>query len=82
MSLFYSYATVKSEIHICSNKHDTGLVGIILPNILVTSVFFCCVALRRRLTRISCIVLAPKAFIPDDSELKGKMRSGLFDCIK
>ena len=24
--LFYSYATAKSDIHICSNKHETGLV--------------------------------------------------------
>ena len=26
MSLFYLYATAKSEIRICSNKHETGLV--------------------------------------------------------
>ena len=26
MCLFYSYANVKIEIHICSNKHETGLV--------------------------------------------------------
>ena len=77
MSLFYSYGTAKSEINICSKNHDTGLVGIILPNILVTSVFFCCVALRRRFTRISCIVLAPKAFIPDDSELKVNIQQNL-----
>ena len=25
-NFFYLYATVKSEIHICSNKHETGLV--------------------------------------------------------
>ena len=24
--LFYLYATAKNEIHICSNKHETGLV--------------------------------------------------------
>ena len=24
--MFYLYATAKSEIHICSNKHETGLV--------------------------------------------------------
>ena len=26
MCLFYLYATAKSEIQICSNKHETGLV--------------------------------------------------------
>ena len=26
MCLFYSYANAKIEIHICSNKHETGLV--------------------------------------------------------
>ena len=26
MYLFYSYANAKIEIHICSNKHETGLV--------------------------------------------------------
>ena len=26
MCLFYLYATAKSEIHICSNKHETRLV--------------------------------------------------------
>ena len=25
-ALFYLYATTKSEIQICSNKHETGLV--------------------------------------------------------
>ena len=24
--LFYLHATLKNEIHICSNKHETGLV--------------------------------------------------------
>ena len=27
MCLFYLYANAKNEIHICSNKHETGLVG-------------------------------------------------------
>ena len=26
MCLFYLYANAKIEIHICSNKHETGLV--------------------------------------------------------
>ena len=26
MCLFYLYATARSEIQICSNKHETGLV--------------------------------------------------------
>ena len=26
MCLFYSYGNAKIEIHICSNKHETGLV--------------------------------------------------------
>ena len=28
--LFYLYATAKSEIQICSNKHETGLVYIVV----------------------------------------------------
>ena len=26
MGLFYLYATAESEIHICLNKHETGLI--------------------------------------------------------
>ena len=28
MGLFYLYTNAKIEIHICSNKHETGLVGV------------------------------------------------------
>ena len=28
MCLFYLYANAKIEIHICSNKHETGLVSL------------------------------------------------------
>ena len=39
MCLFYLYATAKSEIQICSNKHETGLVyctvrASIMPSLL------------------------------------------------
>ena len=30
MCLFYLYANAKIEIHICSNKHETGLVDYLL----------------------------------------------------
>ena len=28
LNLYYLHATSKNEIHICSNKHETGLVNI------------------------------------------------------
>ena len=31
MCLFYLYANAKIEIHICSNKHETGLVELESP---------------------------------------------------
>ena len=30
MGLFYLYTNAKIEIHICSNKHETGLVVAVL----------------------------------------------------
>ena len=37
MGLFYLYATTKSEIQICSNKHETGLVDLDISYEISTS---------------------------------------------
>ena len=34
--LFYLYATAKSEIQICSNKHETGLVYVLGDDALIS----------------------------------------------
>ena len=49
MCLFYLYANAKIEIHICSNKHETGLVdlcmrdkkesAVVLPIVVETTHF-------------------------------------------
>ena len=47
MCLFYLYANAKIEIHICSNKHETGLVtgfndlSLKFPLILTILIFMC-----------------------------------------
>ena len=40
MCLFYSYANAKIEIHICSNKHETGLVFTLKRMFNLPQIFF------------------------------------------